>query len=107
MTTDNRNPRTGQNSLTISLSGIAGLGVILMVVAALIGVVEGTSADSTLIGTIFGAGVLLLIAGAVAWGGVVRPWENFDDINEPHYHGHHHDEHDHDDEAASHEVAAH
>ncbi len=105
MTTDKRNPRTGQNSLTISLSGIAGLGVILMVFAAMIGVIEGTSADNTLIGSLFGAGALFLVFGAVGWGGVVRPWENFDDINEPRYHGHHHDDHHGDDE--SHDTAAH
>jgi len=92
MTTGNSNPRTGQNSLTISFSFVAGIGVILMIAAAMIGVVEGDAADNTLIGGLFAAGIAMLILGAGAWAGIVKPWENIDDINMPQYTGHHHED---------------
>lgn len=91
---------TGNNPLTVSLALMAGLGVTLMMVAAGIGVIQGESADSELVGLLFAGGIGLFIVGVVAWAGVVRPWENFDDINEPHYHGHHHDEAHEDDHAS-------
>lgn len=92
MVTDNRNPRTGNNALTIGFSAIAGLGFFAMMLALATGVIKGESANSSSIGLLFAAGALLFVAGLAAWLAVVRPWEHFDDINVPKYHGHHHDD---------------
>ncbi|GAB4522253.1 MAG: hypothetical protein OHK0046_34610 [Anaerolineae bacterium] len=85
---------TSNNSLTAGLALLAGLGVILMITSAAVGVIQGTNANDELIGLLFWSGVVTFVAGAVAWGGVVRPWENFDDINVAQYTGHtdHHEE---------------
>jgi hypothetical protein len=81
-------------SLQVGLAFIAGTGLTLMVVAAGIGVVNGTADDGAL-GLLFAVGVALLVSGIIAWFAVVRPDTHFDDINVPMYHGHeHHDEHD-------------
>lgn len=82
--------------LTI-LSMIGGLGITTMVVAAGIGVVW-ENADSGLIGMFVMGGLALLVASIGGWVIVERPHENFDDINQPMYHGHHHDDH-HDDDS--------
>ncbi len=97
---------TGQNSLTISLALLAGLGLTLMIVAAGIGVIQGDSADGELLGLLFVGGIAALVVGGVAWGGVVRPWENFDDINQPLYHGHEHDHAEEDHAETEEETAA-
>lgn len=86
------NPRTGQNSLTLGLSLIAGAGATLMIVALGIGVL-GTNVNQDSIGLMMLIGLGALIAGSAGWAGVTQPWANFDDINEPLYFGHHHDEH--------------
>lgn len=83
---------THQNALTLGLAMLAGTGLILMISAGGLGVIEGAEADMDIIGLLFTGGLALFISGIVAWAGVVRPWENFDDINVPHYTGHHHDE---------------
>ena len=92
MTTENDNPRTGNNSLTIGLASLTGIGFAAMATALAVGVSQGTSADSDSVGLLFITGLLMFIAGIAAWMSVKRPWENFDDINVPMYHGHHHDE---------------
>jgi hypothetical protein len=80
--------------IPFGLALTAGGGLILMILALGIGVLQGTSADSSLIGLLFVAGLLLLVAGVGAWAAVVRPFANFDDINVPKDSGHHgHDEH--------------
>jgi hypothetical protein len=89
----NANPRTGQTAITLGLSFIAGVGLILMIVAGGLGVIEGANADSETIGLVFGIGVACFIVGIASWGAYLRPWEHFDDINVPQYEGHHHDEH--------------
>jgi hypothetical protein len=81
---------TGQNALTVSLAMLAGLGMTVMIVAAASGVIDGASADGAAVGLLFTAGVALLVVGLVAWAAVVRPWENFDDINQPVDSDHHH-----------------
>jgi ABC-type nickel/cobalt efflux system permease component RcnA len=85
---------TGQNSLTLGLSLLAGTGLTVMMIALALGVV-GVNSDS--VGLAFLAGTTALIVGVGAWLGVVRPWEHFDDINIPaedEHHGHdHHDDH--------------
>jgi len=92
-------PDHGQNATTLGLSFVSGTGVILMVFAAIAGVMQGTAANQDLISVMFGGGVAMLIAGAIGWAGVTRPWENFDDISQPLDDGHHghHDDDDHSD----------
>ena len=94
MATETNSPahNTGNNSLTLSLSLLGGLGMTLMILGASIGVIGGENADSTLVGIFVLSGFLMFVSGIGAWLAVVRPWEHFDNINEPHYHGHHHEE---------------
>lgn len=89
---------TGQNTLTVSLAMIAGLGMTLMMVAAGIGVIGGEQADGSTFGLMFVGGLALFVLGLGGWLGVVRPWETFDDINQPHYTGHHHHDEDYTDQ---------
>lgn len=89
----NTTHETGQNSLTLGLSLLGGLGVTLMIVAGGVGVIGG---DANTIGLLFVSGLALFITGALAWAGVVQPWAHFDDINIPapdeHHTAHGHDE---------------
>lgn len=87
------NNKHTSNPLNFGMSMVAGLGVIVMIVALAVGVVSGDSANTGLIGVTFAAGLLMLISGVAAWLAVVRPFERFDDINVPKYTGHH-DHHD-------------
>jgi hypothetical protein len=88
-------PDHGRNALTEGLALLAGLGVMLMVAAAIVGV---TDSNAESVGLLFAVGVALFIAGLASWLGVVRPWENFDDISTPADSGHHHAEHEHEDD---------
>lgn len=83
-----------ETPMTLSLSMLAGLGVTLMIVMLAIGAVQGDEA-SPIVGLLFAAGLVATIGGMGAWLAIVRPFENFDDINQPMYHGHDHAEHDH------------
>lgn len=83
---------TGNNSLTLGMSLLGGLGMTLMILGASIGVIGGANADSSLVGLFVLSGFLMLVAGIGSWLATVRPWEHFDDINQPLYHGHHHEE---------------
>jgi hypothetical protein len=67
----------------LGLAMIAGLGVILIVLALAIGVVQGNAADSTTIGLLFVSGIALFLLGAGGWYGVTQPQKHFDDINVP------------------------
>lgn len=84
---------TGNNSITLGFSLLGGLGMTLMILGAAIGVIGGANADSALVGLFVLSGFLMLATGIGAWLATVRPWEHFDNINEPHYHGHHHEDH--------------
>jgi len=88
-------PDHGRNALTEGLALLAGLGVILMVLAAIIGVIDSGIAS---VGLMFAGGAALFIGGLAAWLGVVRPWENFDDISTPADDGHHRGDHEDEDE---------
>lgn len=78
----------------LGMSLIAGLGVILMVLALAIGVVQGSAADSNTIGLLFVGGIAFFLVGAAGWYGLSQPTHHFDDINVPMDDGHHgHDEH--------------
>ena len=80
------------------MSMIAGLGVILIVLALAIGVIQGSAADNSSIGIAFISGIGLFVLGAVGWFGLTRPEQHFDDINQPlddgsHGHAEAHDDH--------------
>lgn len=91
MTTQPGNPT--RDPLPFGLSLAAGSGLTLMILALGFGVVQGADANTSIIGFAFIGGLLLLIVGVGGWLAVKRPFSNFDDINEPQYHGHH--DHDH------------
>ncbi|MEZ4666809.1 MAG: hypothetical protein R3E39_02615 [Anaerolineae bacterium] len=81
----------------LGMSMIAGLGVILVVTALAVGVIQGTSADGNAIGLLFAVGVGLFVFGAGGWYALTQPQRHFDDINVPlddgHGHAAHSDEH--------------
>lgn len=93
-----------QNSVTLGLALLAGLGFVLVVVVAGVGVVEGANADDDTLGVLFLIGIMLFVGGLIAWAGVARPWERFPDVTEGYYdkpdHVGHGDEDDHDGQAA-------
>jgi hypothetical protein len=82
--------RTG-NPVELLLALAAGLGVIGMMIALAIGVIDGPNADSRAIGLLFLAGFFVFIVGAVGWFAVAQPHKHFDDINVPLEAGSHHD----------------
>lgn len=86
---------TGNNNVTLGFALLGGLGITLMIIGASIGVIGKENADNTLVGLFILSGFLMLATGIGAWLAVVRPWEHFDDINQPLYHGHHHEAHHH------------
>jgi hypothetical protein len=77
------------NSTVLGLSFVAGLGLILMILALSIGMIQGSAADGSTIGLLFITGLALLIVGGVGWFAVVQPQKHFDDINQPQDDGHH------------------
>jgi len=81
-------------ALQIGLSMLGGLGITIMILAGAIGAIAGVDADSAQIGFFLVLGAAMLISAIVAWAAIVRPFENFDDINVPLYHGHHEEHHD-------------
>ncbi len=89
-------PQPSQTQILL-LALTAGAGLILMMLALGIGVVQGEAADASTIGLTFAGGLALLVLGIGGWLALVQPFKHFDDINEPHFTGHH--EHD----AAAHE----
>lgn len=91
--------------VSFSLAMTAGAGLILMMLALGIGVVQGTAADSTVVGLTFAGGLGLLLVGVVGWLAAVQPFKNFDDINVPKYTGHHAEHHSADEHAAEAESA--
>ena len=99
------------NSSVLGMAMIAGLGVLLVILAASIGVVQGATADTNVIGMMFAGGVALFLFGAVGWFGLTQPHKHFDDINIPKDTGHHghaaHAEHDDHAQAEHAEVAHH
>lgn len=96
------------NSSVLAMSMFAGLGVILMIFAGAIGVVQGETADANLLGLMFAGGVAFLLLGTIGWFGLTQPHKHFDDINVPMDTGHHgHDAHaDHDEHAEAEHTAA-
>ena len=68
------------------LAMVGGLGLTLMVAAAIIAVVFGTTLDvnaTHTLGMLAVIGLLLLVLAIGFWLGWVRPFDRFDDINIP------------------------
>ena len=68
------------------LAMVGGLGMAMMMVAAMIGVIYGggLDAESThTLGLLLVSGLLLLVIAIGFWLGWARPFERFDDINVP------------------------
>jgi MYXO-CTERM domain-containing protein len=76
-----------------ALAFLAGGGFVLMMIAGGVGVSVGDAANASTYGMLFLLGLAALIAGAVLWAVLVRPWTQFDDINVPKDTGHHAGEH--------------
>lgn len=92
MASDTQEPQETQQpneGLLTGLSMIGGIGITLIVVALAYGVVIET-ADSGLIGMLVLGGFGALVIAIGGWVAVTQPHRNFDDINQPMYHGHHH-----------------
>lgn len=77
------------NPLTFGLAMTAGLGIILMITALALGVIQGAAADANALGLLLVAGLIVFIVGVAGWVAVVQPHRNFDDINVPKDTGHH------------------
>lgn len=92
MSSNTEEPTQSNESLSIGLSIIGGVGFTLMSIALGVGVVQGETASSGVIGALFWGGLVMLIGASVAWFGITRPDQHFDDIDQPLYTGHH-DEH--------------
>jgi len=73
---------------------VAGLGVIIMILALAVGAIQATAADANVIGLTFAGGLALFIIGFAGWVLVAQPHKHLDDINQPAPDDHHHDSHD-------------
>ncbi len=81
------------NPLTLGMALAAGTGLVLMMIALGIGVVQPNAAGNA-VGATFALGLVLFLLGVVAWAVVTRPFAHYDDINVPMDTGHHgHDAH--------------
>ncbi len=80
--------------LTFGLSMVAGLGVILMITALAVGVIQ-PDANTYVIGMLLVGGLAFFLVGVGGWLGITRPFTHFDDITKPveddHGHGHAHE----------------
>lgn len=92
-----------RDALTVAFAFIAGAGVIFMMLAGGIGVIQGENANNDLLGLMFVAGIAFLIVGGFAWTAVVRPWEAYPSVTEGFFdvkptaqQAHHDDDHAHD-----------
>ena len=88
------NNKQTSNPLNFGLSLAAGLGLMVMITALAVGVLQGESADSRAVGFALVAGFVLLLCGVIGWLAVVRPFDHFDDINVPKDTGHGHTSHE-------------
>lgn len=78
------------NPAVLGTAMVAGLGLVLAVLALGFGVIQG---DTGFTGLMLAAGGLLFVLGLVGWVGTAQPHKRFDDINQPAPDDHHHDEH--------------
>ena len=92
----------GLTPITQWLAFLAGGGVVVMILALILGVLN--TADASLVNIMLVGGFLMLVIGGVAWMAVARAHEHYDDINQhapDDHHGHeaHDDDHAHDEHA--------
>jgi hypothetical protein len=82
--------------LILGVALLAGLGVILMIVALGVGVIQGAEANTGAFELLLAGGLVLFVLGAGAWFAITQPQKHFDDISQPmdtDPHHEHHDEH--------------
>lgn len=76
---------------------VGGLGIVLLVTTAGLGVIGGENANTGATNVVFFTGIGLLVVAIAGWTGYVQPYKNFDDIDQPapdeHGHGHHDEAH--------------
>jgi ABC-type nickel/cobalt efflux system permease component RcnA len=84
------NHKQTSRPLNFGLALTAGLGLLVMITALAVGVVQGESADSRTVGFTLVTGLALLFCGFVGWLIVVRPFDHFDNIDIPKDTGHAH-----------------
>ncbi len=77
--------------IVLGVSLVAGLGVIMMILALGFGVVQGEAADSTVIGLLLVGGAIVFILGAGSWFAITQPQKHFDNISIPMEAEPHHD----------------
>lgn len=93
----------GLDTMGYALAGLAGTGVVLMILALALGVIDtavteqtsGEAASGGAQAVMFGLGLIALLTGSAAWFFYVRPDTRFDDIDVPldaEPHGHHADD---------------
>jgi predicted flap endonuclease-1-like 5' DNA nuclease len=70
-----------------AVAAVAGLGILFAMVA---GILIGFGDDSDAVNTLFLVGLGLVVLGVAGWLAVLRPWEQYDDLQTPLYKGHHH-----------------
>lgn len=83
------NFKTTNNPLLFGLAMVAGLGLVLMIIALGAGVNVDTQGGNTMLFVLL-AGLAMLVIGVGAWVAVVQPFRHFDDINQPLDDGHGH-----------------
>lgn len=89
-----RNPiRDSKTPMLIVLALIGGTGFILMTIALAVGVIQGENASISTIRMLFLTGLIFLVGGSLGWFGMSQPYKHIDDINVPHYTGHHDEDH--------------
>jgi hypothetical protein len=82
---------TNHSPIVLGVSLVAGLGVVIMIVALGVGVIQGAEANNYAVGMWFAGGLGLFLLGVLSWFAVVQPQKHFDDINQPaadEHHGH-------------------
>ena len=84
--------KESRNAVTIGLAFLTGLGFTLMMIALGGGAIAGEAANGDAVGLAFVVGLAMFAGGLISWLAVAQPHKNFDDINQPMYHGHDHDE---------------
>jgi hypothetical protein len=92
VSTENETKAEVSSNVLYGLAMLGGLGLTFMIVAAGIGVVL-PEVDSAFVGMIVALGFGLLVTSIGGWVIATRPFEHFDDITVPQYHGHHHEAH--------------
>lgn len=72
----------------VAIAFLIGFGMLLMILAGGFGVTLD-NANPVVFGTIFWLGIAAFVIGVILWLAFLRPWTQFDDINQPKDTGHH------------------